>query len=127
MMVGVHHHLESARCIDPLTVHGLPHRIDIGGASLGHGINSNLFSSQDAFGAEAVAHLGVEGETRVALDLQIKRCNLSDRGGTLLEEMIDGCLDRRSLAVCLDDPITIGHRRNSGGYVAFCQLFDHRP
>ena len=38
MMIGVHHNLEAARCVDPLTVRGLPDRIYVGCARLNDGL-----------------------------------------------------------------------------------------
>jgi hypothetical protein len=48
-MIGVHHHLEPARCLDPLTVHGLADRINRGGPGLGNGLRPHSKPDERCF------------------------------------------------------------------------------
>ena len=55
-MVGVHHHLEAARRVYPLTIHRLPDRVYVGSACLGHGLGQ-LTSFTTSIGAQVAGAL----------------------------------------------------------------------
>ena len=48
-MIGVHHNLEAARCVDPLTVRGLPDRIYVGCTRLNDGLRSHPEANEGGF------------------------------------------------------------------------------
>ena len=49
MMVGVHHHLEAARRLDPLAVHSLPDRVHVRRAGLGNRLGSHPEADESCF------------------------------------------------------------------------------
>ena len=48
-MVGIHHHLETARRLDSLTVHGLSNRIHFGRAGLSYGLCPHSETDEGSF------------------------------------------------------------------------------
>lgn len=48
-MIGVHHNLEAARRLEPLTVHGLPDCIYIGSARLNNGLRPHPEANEGGF------------------------------------------------------------------------------
>ena len=49
MVIGIHHDLKAARRLDPLTINRLPDCVDVGGSSLGHGLNPRPKADKGGF------------------------------------------------------------------------------
>ena len=63
-MIGIHHDLEAARRLQPLTVHGLPHCIHVPGPCLDNGLRPHPEADEGGFRRAICDFIPLPGEGR---------------------------------------------------------------
>jgi len=75
-MIGVHHNLEAARRLYPLTVHGLPHCIHVRGPRLDNGLRPHPEANEGGFHRVICDFISLPGEVCPHFHERVVFCRL---------------------------------------------------